>query len=169
MRVLLTVGSHPYSFNRVVEAADAWAAAHPEHEVIMQISHCTYRPTHAARQFVLMVLVEFQGLFASADVVISHASSGPVLMARRSGIPLVVVPRQKRFGESFNDHQVHFSEAIRGASQMQEFVLDIRDLGPAVDRAVEKRRAGAAYEPHLLKQRLVATIAAFVESAGRDQ
>jgi len=168
MRVLLTVGSQPYPLNRVVEATDAWAAAHPEHEVIMQIAHCTYRPTHAARQFNLMELEEFQRLFASADVVISHASSGPVLMARRVGIPLVVVPRQKQFGESFNDHQLHFSESLRGASQMQEFVRDIRDLGPALDRALERRRRGQMYEPRLLRDRLIATIAAFVENIARD-
>jgi UDP-N-acetylglucosamine transferase subunit ALG13 len=167
VRILLTIGSQPYPFDRVVKATDEWAAAHPEHEVIMQISHCTYRPTHAARQFALMELEAFQGLFASADVVISHASSGPVLMARRSGIPLVVVPRQTQFGESFNDHQVHFSEAIRGASQMQEFVLDIRDLGPAVDRALERRRRGQTYEPRVLRDRLIAAIAAFVERVAR--
>ena len=107
-------------------------------------------------------------LFASADVVISHASSGPVLMARRFGVPLVVVPRQKQFGESFNDHQLHFSESMRGASQMQEFVRNIRDLGPALDRALERRRRGQMYEPRLLRDRLIATIAAFVENIARD-
>lgn len=168
MRVLLTVGSQAYPFNRVVEATDAWAAAHPEHDVIMQISHCTYRPTHAARKFGLMELEEFQRLFASADVVISHASSGPVLMARRFGIPLILVPRKKQFGESFNDHQLHFSELIRGTSQMQEFVLDICDLGPALERALERRRRGQTYEPHLLRDRLIATIAAFVENVACD-
>ena len=89
-------------------------------------------------------------------------------MAPRLGIPLVVVPRQKQFGESFNDHQLHFSELIWRTSQMQEFVLDICDLGPALERALERRRRGQTYEPHLLRDRLIATIAAFVENIARD-
>jgi UDP-N-acetylglucosamine transferase subunit ALG13 len=169
VNVLVTVGSLPYQFDRVVRAVDEWAARHPEHRVSMQIGYSAYRPAHTQEFFDFAPFEHFQSLFAVADVAVSHGSAGPILEARRRGIPIVLVPRQARHGECYNDHQVEICEAIRGESAMRERVLDIADLGPALDRAVEKRRAGAAYEPHLLKQRLVATIAAFVESAGRDQ
>jgi UDP-N-acetylglucosamine transferase subunit ALG13 len=168
VNVLVTVGSLPYPFDRLVQAADEWAARHPSHAVSMQIGYSTYRPSHAAEWFPFAPFEHFQSLFAGADVAVSHGSAGPILEARRRGLPLVLVPRRQQHGECYNDHQVEVCEAIRGESALRELVLDIAGLGAAIDRALEKRRAGAAYEPHLLKQRLVATIAAFVESAGRD-
>ena len=99
---------------------------------------------------------------------VSHGSAGPILAARRLGIPLVLVPRQERHGECYNDHQVEICEAIRGESAMREIVLDIQDLEPALARAIAKRRDGRRYQAHRLKQRLVDTVAAFVDNTGRD-
>ena len=169
MKILVTVGSLPYPFDRVVRAMDRWAAAHPEHEVAMQIGYSTHGPAHAREWFDFAPFSHFQELFRAADVVVAHGSAGPILEARRSGIPLVQVPRQQRHGECYNDHQVEICERIGGESAMHELVLDAADLEPAVERALAKRREGRRYEPHLLKQRLVATIAAFVERVARDQ
>jgi len=168
MNVLVTVGSLPYSFDRLVRAADAWAARHPEHAVSMQIGYSTARPEHAAEWFAFAPFEHFQRLFGAADLAVSHGSAGPILEARRRGIPLVLVPRQARYRECYNDHQVETCEAIRGESALHEIVLDIADLEGALARALDKRRAGTAYGPHLLKDRLTATIAAFVEKVARD-
>jgi len=165
VNVLLTVGTG-VQFDRLLRAADAWAARHPEHAVTMQIGYSDYQPAHAAEFFRFMPFAEFQKRFDAADVAVAHGSAGPILGARRRGLPLVLVPRQKQYGEMSNDHQVEICEAIRGESALHETVLDAGGLGAAIDRAIEKRRGGLAYEPHLLKDRLVATIAAFVQSQG---
>ncbi len=164
MNVLVTVGSLPYPFDRVVEAADAWAAAHPEHRAVMQIGYSEARPAHAAEAFTFEPFEDFQAHLEEAGVLVAHGSAGPILAARRRGLPIVLVPRQARHGECYNDHQVETCEALRGESAMREIVLEISDLGEAIGRALEKRRAGAAYGPHLLKDRLVATIRRFVET-----
>jgi len=168
VKILLTVGSLPYPFDRVVRAADEWAAAHPDHAVFMQVGYSAYRPLHAAEWFAFAPFAHFQELFSAADVAVSHGSAGPILEARRRGIPLVLVPRQARHGECYNDHQVDICEAIRGESDLREIVLDVADLAPALERAIDKRRRGLAYGPHLLKDRLVATLATFVENVARD-
>lgn len=168
MKILLTVGSLPYPFDRLVGGVDAWAGRHPEHGVVMQIGYSTYRPAHASEWFDFAPFARFHGHFQEAEVVVSHGSAGPVLEARRRGIPLVLVPRQQRHGECYNDHQVEICEAIRGESEMHEIVLDAGDLEGVIERAIGKRQAGCAYKPHLLKDRLVATIRAFVENAQGD-
>jgi len=151
VNILVTVGSLPYPMDRLVRAMDDWAGRHPEHAVTMQIGYS-----------------RFQARFRASDVAVSHGSAGPILAARRLGIPLVLVPRQSQHGECYNDHQVEICEAIRGESAMREIVLDIQDLEPALARAIAKRRDGRRYQAHRLKQRLVDTVAAFVDNTGRD-
>ncbi len=168
MKIILTVGSLPYQFDRLVRAMDQWAGRHPEHEVRMQIGYSTYRPEHAAEWFDFTPFEHFQGLFRESEVAVAHGSAGPILEARRCGIPLLQVPRQRQHGECYNDHQVEICEEIRGQTSMHELVLDIADFDPALERAIAKRREGRQYEPHLLKEQLVATIAAFVENVASD-
>ncbi len=168
MKILVTVGSLPYPMDRLVRAMDAWAGRHPAHEVTMQTGYSRYRPALAAEWFAFAPFAHFQARFRASDVAVSHGSAGPILAARRLGIPLVLVPRQARHGECYNDHQVETCEAIRGESAMHEIVLDIQDLDPALARAITKRREGRRYPPHRLKQRLVDTIAAFVDNVARD-
>ena len=168
MNILVTVGSLPYPMDRLVRAMDDWAGRHPEHAVTMQIGYSRCRPGRAADWFDFAPFAHFQARFRESDVAVSHGSAGPILAARRLGIPLVLVPRQERHGECYNDHQVEICEAIRGESAMREIVLDIQDLEPALARAIAKRRDGRRYQAHRLKQRLVDTVAAFVDNTGRD-
>ena len=167
MNLILTVGTG-VQFDRLVRAADDWAGRHPEHRVFMQIGYSTYQPRHAAEFFAFAPFAHFQELFGQSEVAVSHGSAGPILAARRLGLPLVLVPRQARFGEMPNDHQVEVCEAIRDESAMREIVLEMADFESALERAMARRRAGQRYEPHLLKERLVAAMAAFVEKCRRD-
>lgn len=167
MKILVTVGSLPYPMDRLVRAMDAWAGRHPAHEVTMQIGYSTCRPERAAEWFDFSPFAHFQARFRETDVAVSHGSAGPILAARRLGIPLVLVPRQKRHGECYNDHQVEICEAIRGESAMRDIVLDIETLDPAIQRAITKRRDRRRYQTHPVKQRLVDTVAAFVDNSVR--
>lgn len=168
MNLLVTVGSLPYAFDRLVASVDRWAAEHPDWTVNQQVGYSTVMPEHAREAFPFCPFRHFQALFDEADVVVSHGSAGPILGARRRGLPLVLVPRQERFGECYNDHQVETCEAIRGESTMREIVLEIDELPGAIERAGCKRRAGEVYRRHELKTRLVQVIASFVEEVGRD-
>ncbi len=48
----------------------------------------------------------FDALLQGADCIISHAGMGTIATALSFGKPLLVLPRQKKFGEHVNDHQV---------------------------------------------------------------
>lgn len=167
MNITATVGTG-VQFNRLIRAVDDWAARHPEHTVYVQGGYSDYKPVHVAKSFGFIPFTDFQKYLDLADVLVAHGSAGPILAARRRGIPIVLVPRQPKFGEMPNEHQVEICEAIRGESAMREIVLDIAHFDVTLQHAIDKRRSGAAYEPHLLKDRLVATMAAFLENVERD-
>ena len=50
--------------------------------------------------------------FNAADLVITHAGVGSILCARRAGHVPIVVPRQSRYGEHVDDHQVELVRAL---------------------------------------------------------
>lgn len=122
------VGMHTSGFDRLVEALDRYAGRHPELEVVVQSGHGRYRPGHARAFAFKDGLAEDIG---RADVVVSQGSVG-FFDALRLGKRLVVVPRQARFGEAIDDHQVDFA---RGMARRHGFpvVLDIAGLEEALD------------------------------------
>lgn len=74
---------------------------------------------------------DFERYFETARVVVCHAGVGTILDARRRGKPVLVVPRLKRFGEVFDDHQLEICEAL-SSSHGVVCVFDVKGLGEAL-------------------------------------
>lgn len=109
--ILVTVGTHPQGFERLVRAADELAGRTPE-EVVIQYGSSTYIPQHAARRFAFTDSREMEQLTARAWAVITHAAAGALILGLRLGKPLVLVPRLRRYGEVVDDHQSQLAKAL---------------------------------------------------------
>lgn len=55
---------------------------------------------------------ELSALLERASVVVTHGGPGSVMDAREHGHVPVVVPRDPRFGEHVDDHQIHFARRL---------------------------------------------------------
>lgn len=104
--ILLTVGTSPFQFDRLVMAVDmAIAAGVVEDQVFAQLGCCTYRPLHM--DYVAMLeKKEFDTHFRNARAIIGHAGMGTISMALDRFKPLLVMPRLKRHKEHVNNHQL---------------------------------------------------------------
>jgi beta-1,4-N-acetylglucosaminyltransferase len=140
--ILVTVGLHDRPFDRLVRAADGMASLTQEPAIIQR--GCTrYQPAHAA-WFDAVSASQMEALVAQARVVVSHAGAGSVLAAQRVRVPLVLVPRLRRWGESIDDHQQQLAAAL--AAQGQAVVLD--DVSPlALYRTVTQARCSMEASP----------------------
>ncbi len=102
--ILLTIGTQ-LPFDRLVKALDELAPSLNE-PIVGQIgTHAQYLPQNF-QYFLTMRPTEFDLQFRSARVIVSHAGIGTILSARKHGKPIVIVPRQAKFGEHRNDHQL---------------------------------------------------------------
>jgi UDP-N-acetylglucosamine transferase subunit ALG13 len=108
--ILVTVGTHYQQFDRLVDAADDLAAQINE-KVIIQRGGSTNEPRFA-EHFQWTSSQRMEELTREARIVITQASAGAILLALRYGKPLVVVPRLRRFGENFDDHQQQLAKAL---------------------------------------------------------
>jgi UDP-N-acetylglucosamine transferase subunit ALG13 len=102
--IFVTVGTE-FPFDRLIRAMDAWAATHPGTEVLAQIGAGRYEPAHL-RWVRRLGRVEYTTAITTAELVVAHAGVGSLLAAGEHGKPVVLLPRQARFGEQRNDHQL---------------------------------------------------------------
>jgi beta-1,4-N-acetylglucosaminyltransferase len=104
--ILLTVGTYPLQFNRLIEAVDvAIINGSIDENVFAQIGFSTYRPLNM--KYVEMLPKEsFDRCFREASGVISHAGIGTIKMALDNEKPLLVMPRLKKYSEVVNNHQL---------------------------------------------------------------
>ena len=103
--IFLTVGTQ-FPFDRLVKAVDdAVSEAAIGEEIFAQIGETSYKP----RNFESVASLgkkEFDEHLKRASGIISHAGVGTIIMALDNNIPLLAMPRLKRYGEVVNDHQV---------------------------------------------------------------
>ena len=126
--IFVTVGGMR-GFERLVCQMDL-IAGELEEQVMMQIGSTDYEPRNCD-YFRFMSRNDMEKLYADARVVVCHAGTGSILTALEHNKPLVLVPRLRKYGEVFDDHQLEI------ASEMQSrgitVVYDISNLQSAVE------------------------------------
>ncbi len=130
--VFVTVGTHEQPFDRLVKEVDRLKAEDAIwEEVFIQTGYCTYEPEHCEWNR-LISHHEMEEKIARADLVITHGGPASFLAPLQRGKIPIVVPRQKRYGEHVNDHQLEFCRAV--AEKMGNIILieEVGQLGEAV-------------------------------------
>ena len=104
--ILLTMGTYPAPFDRMVKAVDElWHEGLIGEEVFAQIGYSDYVPKYLKYER-LMEKEAFDICLASASALIGHAGMGTITLALEHGKPLLVMPRMRKYHEHVNDHQV---------------------------------------------------------------
>lgn len=143
--ILVTIGTQ-LPFDRLIAAADAVAAMTGE-RFFAQIGRGAYRPHHM-RHVGTIPPREIDDRIAKARAVVAHAGIGTVLAAQMHRKPLIVMPREARFGEQRNDHQLATCAlladtpgfyVVRNAEELAA-TLARPDLVPCTSPAAEEKR-----------------------------
>lgn len=110
--IFVTVGTHEQQFDRLIMKIDCLKRQGViEEDVIMQTGFSTYEPRYC-RWRRLLPYTQMQENIEKAKIVITHGGPASFLMSLQIGKIPVVVPRQKRYGEHVNDHQLEFCRAV---------------------------------------------------------
>ena len=109
--IFVVTGTHEQPFDRLVAAADRVGSV-MRTAVLIQSGTSSVSPS-GARHVAYLPFNEMESITEAADAVITHGGPGSVLLAVRHGKVPIVVPRQRRFGEHVDDHQVAFGAFLR--------------------------------------------------------
>jgi len=127
--IFVTVGTSSWDFTRLIKEMDRIAGKIDE-EVVMQIAGIEYLPKNA-RYFRFVSKEKIEELYKNARVVVSHAGVGCIISALKHNKPIIVVPRRKRYGELFDDHQIDIAKELEKEEKIK-VVWNIKDLEKAL-------------------------------------
>jgi UDP-N-acetylglucosamine--N-acetylmuramyl-(pentapeptide) pyrophosphoryl-undecaprenol N-acetylglucosamine transferase len=129
--ILVSVGTNEWPFDRLVRAARALSERYP---VVVQYG--ASREAHGSGDWVdFMSFDELADAMREADVVVSHAGVGSLLLAQQCGRRPIVVPRRGHLGEAVDDHQLNFARRFEQTG-IFTLVEDDAQLAAGVARAL---------------------------------
>jgi UDP-N-acetylglucosamine transferase subunit ALG13 len=139
--IFVTVGTHEQPFNRLVQKIDELKRDGViTEDVVIQTGFSTYEPKYCKWQ----KLFPFQDMgkyVEQARIVITHGGPSSFIMPLQIGKIPIVVPRQSKFNEHVNDHQVLFARAVKERYGNLIVVEDIERLGEII-KNYDKLSAG---------------------------
>lgn len=108
--IFVIVGSQMFQFNRLLEEIDTLIELEViNEEVYAQIGCSTYIPkNYSYKNF--LDRTEFKAYMEKSSKVITHAGTGAIIGAIKLGKKVIAVPRQSKYGEHIDDHQIQIVE-----------------------------------------------------------
>ena len=159
--IFVTVGNDFRSFDRLLRKIDEMAL-HSPREIVIQKGYSRYCPRNAKYfDFVPMnTAIEY---VKNSELVISHAGIGTIILCKEYGIPILILPREKRYGEHMNDHQMEIAKVLEERESQNIFVVYEEDQ--LEEKILKALRQGPVSVPsqNVGRENLVRTIKEFIE------
>lgn len=127
--IFVTVGTHEQPFNRLIQEVDHLVETGViKEEVFIQTGYSTYEPQFC-KWSSLISFDKMNELMETADIIITHGGPATFMSAITNGKKPIVVPRQEKYDEHVNDHQVDFAQQVKERYNSIEVVTEISELG----------------------------------------
>lgn len=110
--IFVTVGTHEQPFNRIIEAVDKLKENNIiKDDVFVQTGYSTYIPKHCDfEKFLTYDQMEFYA--KESDIMITHGGPASIFLAYKYKKKPIVIPRDSKFKEHVDNHQILFSNRI---------------------------------------------------------
>ena len=158
--IFVTVGNDFRSFDRLLKKMDEIAPSIPN-EIVMQKGFSKYLPKNAKQfDFVSMdIAIEY---IQKSELVVSHAGIGTIILCKGHGIPILILPRRKGYGEHMNDHQMEIAKALE--ERMDENIHVIYQEDQLEEEIIKLLKEGKRIIPtdNIGKANLLKTIKEFI-------
>lgn len=123
--IFVTVGTHEQPFNRLVKAIDKLKKDGViTEDVIMQTGYSTYEPKYC-KWDKLIPYDQMVKNVEDARIVITHGGPASFIMPLQIGKTPIVVPRQRKFNEHVNNHQVEFAKNV---AERMGTIIPVEDI-----------------------------------------
>lgn len=130
--IFVTVGTHEQPFNRLIQAIDMLKETGViDDEVIIQRGYSTYEPKHC-KYYDFLSYDDMDKYVKVARIVITHGGPASFIAPLSVGKTPIVVPRQKKFDEHINDHQLDFCNELKRRKLLSFVVNDIDELKESI-------------------------------------
>ena len=135
--ILVLTGTHNQAFDRLINSVDELAENCLE-KFFIQTGNSLIKPKNCKwKKF--LTPIEFEKKINESSLVITHGGAGSIINSLKNKKPTIVVPREKKFNEHINDHQIELAEALdkekkivlcRNLSKLNETIKKAKKLSP---------------------------------------
>lgn len=147
--ILLTVGTQRFQFNRLLTKVDELIQEGIiKSDMFAQIGYSTYIPKNY-KYITLISSDEMDHYFDQSDLIITHSGTSSIIKGLKKGKKIIVVPRQKKFDEHIDDHQLEIAMMFEKKGFI-EVVYNINDLAQKIEIIKTKEYAKYANESKFL-------------------
>jgi UDP-N-acetylglucosamine transferase subunit ALG13 len=123
--IFVTIGSHYKQFPRLLKKIDEIAPLIKE-KIIIQRGYTKYIPKNCES---FEFAPSLDPYYKKARLTLIHGASSVWEFRYKFKKPFIIVPRQFKFKEHINDHQVEFAEKME-KSLGAKVIYDMKDLKP---------------------------------------
>ena len=110
--IFVTVGTHEQQFDRLIKEVDRLKKENLiQDEVFIQTGYSNYIPKYCEWEKIISY-EKMNQLIDESNIIITHGGPATFMGVIAKGKIPIVVPRQKKFGEHVNDHQLDFCNRI---------------------------------------------------------
>ncbi|WP_244877761.1 PssE/Cps14G family polysaccharide biosynthesis glycosyltransferase [Halobacillus kuroshimensis] len=134
----MTVGTQKFPFDRLLIELDRLIENDfITDEIIAQRGYSTYVPKNYA-SFDFLPSHEIVKYFRKASIIITHAGTSSILEGIENKKKVIVVPRQKKYGEHVDNHQLDITNVflkrnfVAGVYDMNQLGVTIQSIGEKV-------------------------------------
>lgn len=110
--IFITVGTEKFQFDRLMKIVDeAVSTRKIRQEIFAQTGKCNYKP----KSFAYKEFIDFNEMalnIKKAEIVVSHAGVGSVILSLSLGKIPIIFPRRYDLGEHLDNHQMEFAKKI---------------------------------------------------------
>lgn len=126
--IFVTVGTHEQPFDRLVKKIDELVRdGYINEKVFVQIGYSLYEPKYC-EWTKFLGYSEMEAFIEKATVVITHGGPSTYMQVLHKGKIPIVVPREQKYNEHVNDHQVWVSKQVSGKGYPLFICEDVDEL-----------------------------------------
>lgn len=135
--IFVTVGTHEQGLDRLLIELDKLVEIGAiEHEILAQIGYTNYIPKNYQYKK-LLGYNEMEMHMRNSDIVITHGGPGSIFQALQHGKIPIVVPRNQKFKEHVDNHQILFTKRLENTKRILA-VYDICELMSKINNYEEE-------------------------------
>lgn len=117
--ILVTLGTQKEQFKRLLDYIEH---SQIKDDIIVQSGHTKYE-SKKMKLFDFIPYEEMEKYIKKADVIITHAGTGSVLMPLKMGKKVIVCARLSKYEEHIDDHQQQLADIF----SEEEYVLELNE------------------------------------------
>lgn len=164
--IFVTVGTQ-LPFDRLIMGMDEWARRHPDTEVFAQIRDAVFLPAYMefARK---LSPNDYMKKFLQASMVVSHCGVGTIITGLDNLKPMILMPRERKFGEHRNDYQKALALKF-SRFDLIDIVETVDELKHAVERRLARAEIREGVQAIRASHKLIDCIRVFVDPESVDR